>query len=77
MRSLKNDFTFSLSRLKALVINKRLLTDLKPTFQGNVYFNYVNPSLFILNARNSVVVFKLARPENIFKNITKTNKIQT
>ena len=69
--SLKNDFTFSLSQLKAFVINKRLFSDLKPTFRENVSFNYVNPSLFILNAQNSVFDFKLARPENIFKNVTK------
>ena len=50
---------------------------LKPTFRENVSFNYVNPSLFILNAWNSVFDFKLARPENIFKNVTKTGKIQT
>ena len=43
---------------------------LKSTFQGNVSFNYVNPSLFILNARNSVFDLKMARPENIFKNVT-------
>ena len=68
---------FHFPDLKRSFNNKRHFTDLKPTFRGNVFFNYVNPSLFILNARNSVFNFKLARPENIFKNVTKTNNIQT
>ena len=61
--------------LKALCIDKWLFTDLKPTFRGNVSFNYVNLSLFILIARNSVFDLKMARPENIFKNVTKTTII--
>ena len=62
---------FSFSRLKAFVINKRLLTDLKHTLRENVSFNAVNPSLFILIAQNSVFDLKMARPKNIFKNVTK------
>ena len=70
-----NVFTFPIKNVR--FNNKRLFTDLKPTFRGNVSFNYVNPSLFILNARNSVFDLKMARPENIFKNVTKINNNHT
>ena len=63
-----NVFTFPIKNVR--LNNKRLFTDLKPTFRGNVSLNYVNPSLFILNARNSFFDLKMARPENIFKNVT-------
>ena len=63
-----NVFTFPIKNVR--FNNKRLFTDLKPIFRGNVSFNYVNPSLFILNAQNSVFDLKMARPENIFKNVT-------
>ena len=64
-----NVFTFPIKSVR-LFING-FFTDLKPTFPRNVSFNYVNPSLFILNSRNSVFDLKMARPENIFKNVTK------
>ena len=70
-----NVFTFLIKNVR--FNNKRLFTDLKPTFRGNVSFNYVNPSLFILIARNSVFDLKIARPKNILKNVTKTYKNQT
>ena len=70
-----NVFTFPIKNVR--FNNKRLFTDLKPTFRGNVSFNYVNPSLFILKLGIVFFDFKLARPENIFKNVTKTSKIQT
>ena len=60
-----NVFTFPIKNVR--FNNKRLFTDLKPTFRENVSFNYVNPSLFISNGRNSIFDFKLARPENIFQ----------
>ena len=60
-----NVFTFPIKSVR--FNNKRLFTDLKPIFRGNVSFNYVNPSLFILNSRNSVFDLKMARPENIFQ----------
>ena len=59
-----NVFTFPIKNVR--FNNKRLFTDLKPTFRGNVSFKYVNP-LFILDARNSVFDLKMARPENIFQ----------
>ena len=58
-------FTFPIKNVR--FNNKRLFTNLKPTFRGNVSFNYVNPSLFILNAQNSVFDLNMARPENIFQ----------
>ena len=63
-----NVFTFP---IKSVRYWQAAFYRLKPTFRGNVSFNYVNPSLFILNARNSVFDLKMARPENIFKNVTK------
>ena len=63
-----NGFTFPIKNVR--FNNERLFTDLKPTFRGNVSFNYVNTSLFILNARNSIFDLEMARPENIFKNVT-------
>ena len=60
-----NVFTFPIKNVR--FNNKRLFIDLKPTFRWNVSFNYVNPSLFILNARNGVFDLKMARPEKYFQ----------
>ena len=69
-----NVFTFPIKNIRYW---QMAFYRLKPTFRENVSFNYVNPSLFILNARNSVFNFKLARPENIFQKRHKINNIQT
>ena len=50
---------------------------LKPTFLGNIFFNYVNPFFPHFSARNSIFDLKLFWPKNIFKNVAKTYKLQT
>ena len=40
---------------------------LKPTFQGNVSFNYVNPSFAHFSARNSVFDFKIVLARKHFQ----------
>ena len=51
---------------------------LKPTFQGNVSFHYVNPSYVRFSARNSIFDFKIGSARKHFqKRHINTQKNQT
>ena len=76
MRSLKNAFTFSLSRLNVFFIDKRLLS-IKAYILGGMFpLTTLTRLMFILMLGIVFLTLKLARPENIFKTSQKHTKFK-